>query len=74
MSASSQSRRRPGPTDPPDEFFEFTADDFHRVTAAAGRTAQRRDAGLRTAKLRADELRARAARFGPVRLLLRGSS
>ncbi len=59
--------RSPSPADPCDEFFEFTAEDFHRVTAAAGRAAQKRDAGLRTAKLRADELRARAARFGPVR-------
>ena len=60
---------RPDPAEPSDEFFEFTAEDFHRVTAAAGRAAHRREAGLRTAKLRADELRARAARFGPVRLL-----
>jgi hypothetical protein len=65
----SRIRHRPGPADPPDEFFEFTADDFHSVTAASGRATQRREAGLRTAKLRANELRARAAKFGPVRPL-----
>ena len=52
----------------PDEFFDFTPEDFARVTSAAARRASHAEAGLRTAKLRDAEMKTRAARFGPVRL------
>jgi hypothetical protein len=52
--------------DPGDEFFEFSAEDYARVTAAHARAQRAAEAGLRTGKLREAEDARRAARLGPV--------
>ncbi|BDA50940.1 probable tether containing UBX domain for GLUT4 at C-terminar half [Coccomyxa sp. Obi] len=52
--------------EPPEEFFEFTPDDYHRVVAGQARERARAETGLRTQKLREDEMRRRAAALGPV--------
>ena len=49
--------------DPPDDFFEFGAEDYARVMAGWNRAHKRAEAGLRTAKLREQEERERASRF-----------
>ena len=52
--------------EPPEEFFEFTADDYHRVAAGHARERAHAESGLRTQKLREEEMRRRAASLGPV--------
>ena len=52
--------------EPPEEFFEFTPDDYHRVVAGQARERARAETGLRTQKLREEEMRRRAAALGPV--------
>ena len=49
--------------DPPDDFFEFSAEDYARVMAGWSRAHKRAEAGLRTAKLREQEEREKASKF-----------
>lgn len=58
--------RRPADEELPDSFYDFTPEDYARVTSAATRTTNRAEGGLRTRKLRDAEQNARAQRFGPV--------
>ena len=52
--------------EPPEDFFEFTADDYQKVVAGQARERARAETGLRTQKLREAEMRRRAASLGPV--------
>lgn len=52
--------------EPDDSYFEFTPEDYHRVMAGQQATKARAESGLRTEKLREQELRRRAAALGPV--------
>lgn len=55
-----------GGDDPGDAFFEFTAEDAHRIAAQRAQRAQRAEAGLRTGRLREAEEARRAAALPPV--------
>ena len=54
--------------DLPPEFYDFTADDYHRVMAGQAHAAAQARAGMRTAAMRRADLEAAAARLGPVSL------
>ena len=48
------------------DFYEFTADDYARLMAGRQLAGRHAEAGLRTAKLREDEMRMRAMQIGSV--------
>ena len=52
--------------EPDDSYFEFTPEDYHRVMAGQQAAKARVESGLRTEKLREQEMRRRAAALGPV--------
>ena len=52
--------------DPPPEFYDFTAEDFHRVTASRGAAAARAQVGMKTAAMRRADMEAAGSRLGPV--------
>lgn len=53
--------------DPPPDFYDFTAEDYHRVMAGK-HSAHQEAAYMKTDKMRAAEERAAAAKLGPVLL------
>lgn len=55
-----------GSTDPDESYYEFTPEDFHRVMAGQQAAKARAESGLRTEKLREQEMQRRAAALGPV--------
>ena len=55
-----------GSTDPDESYFEFTPEDYHRVMAGQQAAKARAESGLRTEKLREQEMQRRAAALGPV--------
>eukprot|EP00884_Botryococcus_braunii_P018342 jgi/Botrbrau1/5191/Bobra.0172s0060.2 len=66
--AASETSARPMEEDVGADFYEFTAEDYHRVMAGYSRQRQAGEKGLRTSKLREAEEAERAARLGPVTL------
>lgn len=52
--------------EPPPDFYDFTAEDYHRVMAGKAQAQAKANAGLKTSALRKAEMEAAAARFGPV--------
>lgn len=64
--ADSASNEGEAPQEPDDSYFEFTAEDYHRVMASQQATKNHAESGLRTEKLREQELQRRAAAQGPV--------
>lgn len=57
-----------GAADPPPEFYDFTAEDYHRVMAGQAHAAAQAGAGMRTAAMRRADTEAAASRLGPVPL------
>lgn len=55
-----------GSTDPDESYYEFTPEDYHRVMAGQQAAKARAESGLRTEKLREQEMQRRAAALGPV--------
>lgn len=63
--------------DPPDSFYEFTADDYFRVARGWGAnfaTGPAASAPLKTGRVRAAEAAAAAAKIGPVPVRVLGFS
>ena len=55
-----------GITESDESYYEFTPEDYHRVMAGQQAAKARAESGLRTEKLRAQEMQRRAAALGPV--------
>ena len=55
-----------GQDDPPPEFYDFTAEDYHRVMAGHGSASTSRE--MRTGAMRKADMEAAALQLGPVPL------
>ena len=52
--------------EPPPEFYEFTAEDYHRVMASKASAGAKANAGMKTGAMRKADMEAAASHMGPV--------